>query len=206
MFRTMRQYEYNKETKTLTHVPTGTEYRGHIGVGKVATFGKPSFFHKLCSTYGYQKAKEIQQRSIDRGNAIHKKIETVETIVVPEVGDTSWKEVFVYGELLEGAQPVQGSIDDLKADGSDLHLYEYKTKSNPFVWAKYKNDSLEAYYMQIAAYDELLYRTYGVRPETCSLCIVFPSKKYEPEITVLSRRSLDAYYQMFLENLSHFKL
>ena len=202
----MKDWRYDKASKSLRNKHDDLSiYTGYVGVGRVANYGKPSFYEKLSKVHGPKKAKRIQQSSINRGNAIHKQIQTIKKPVVPGIGVPTYQEVLVIGELLADCRWVQGSLDDLYMDeNGDYHLVEYKTKSSRYKWKKWRSDNIEPMFMQIAAYERLLQVMYGIRVKSCTLCVIFPQKDEEPEITTLSRGTLDHYYNQFLVNLRNF--
>ena len=74
----MKDWRYDKASRSLRNKHDDLSiYTGYVGVGRVANYGKPSFYEKLSKVHGPKKAKRIQQSSINRGNAIHKQIQTV---------------------------------------------------------------------------------------------------------------------------------
>ena len=205
MFRLMTEFDYDKEARVLRDKLSDDVYSGYVGVGRVSNYGKPSFYEKLKKVHGAEKAKRIQQSSINRGNAIHKQIQAIKKPIVPGIGEPILQEVFVFGELVPGYKCVQGSIDRLTQDeNGDYHLVEYKTKSSRYKWRKWRSDNIEPIFMQIAAYEQLLLVMYGIKVKSCTLCVIFPNESEEPEITKLSRRTLDHYYNQFIFNLGHF--
>ena len=202
----MKDYHYDKATRTLVHnEKPGVAYTGYVGVGKVANYGKPSFYEKLKKVHGEAKAKRIQQSSINRGNAIHKQIQSVAKPLIPEIGKPVFQEVLVVGKPKFDLRLVQGSVDDLYQDeNGDYHLVEYKTKSSRYKWRKFRSDNIEPMFMQVAAYERLIEIMYGIRVKSVTLAIIFPQKDEEPEINTLSRRTLDFYFNQFCNNLRNF--
>lgn len=203
--RTMSEYTYNRQERALVHNESGIIYTDYVGVGKVANYGKQSLYQKLVKVHGKEKAENIQKRSINRGNAIHKKLELDPRNIVPNKGESIGREIFVFGRILDGCKPVQGALDDLcQDDQGRFHLIEYKTKSNPFTWAKYRKDNMEAYLMIVSAYEALIEEFYNIKLASVTLAIVFPKPEHYPHFMNIRRQTRREYLEKFKQNLSNF--
>ena len=202
----MDQFSYDKDSRVLTHVPSGATFSNYVGVGKTSVFGKASLYDKLSKVHGSSKAKSILKTSITRGNYLHSKVQNQADSLLPQVGHCLANEVFVYGSIDTNLPDVQGSIDSVYCDNFCRHsIVEIKTKSNYYSWQKYKQQSIGAYYRQIAAYNYLFTETYGKPVYSCYLIVLFANKS-EPEIIELDQETLDIYFQQFYNNLKNLSL
>lgn len=205
-FTTLRDTLFISKHRTLKDLNRKTTHKNYLGVGQICNYGKPSLFRKLLKTYGYKKAKEIQNRAVKRGNSIHKKLrKTNKSLFEKDLGYSVASEVLVIGKPFPNLPEVQGTIDDIRFNPylRSYSIVEYKTKTSYKTWKQHRDEVLPYYKMKMCAYYLLASLMYPeVYIEQLGLIIVFPK-----DLSILidvSEEEKIKYMHEFFKNATNF--
>lgn len=133
----------------------GIIYKDHIGCTKLCRWGEPSLLETISARVGRKKAKEILNKSSQRGNRIHTKMETQWHSILNEddlarLGAMAGVEVLLSGGI-NGINCLGFADAIFYNETTKIYtILDYKTKSSKHSWNTYGD--MEKYWMQLASY------------------------------------------------------
>lgn len=205
-FTTLKDILFIHKQRTLKDLNRKTTHSNYLGVGQICNYGKLHLFRKLLNTYGYKKAKEIQNRAVRRGNSIHKKLRKHNhSLFEKDLGYSVASEVLVIAKPFLNLPEIQGTIDDVRFDPytRTYSIVEYKTKTSYTKWKSHRDEVIDGYKMKICAYYLLASLMYpDIEIKQLGLIIIFP-KELSIWIEISEKEKIH-YLHEFFKNATNF--